>query len=142
MSKLQVIPKGHRVTNVGGQNFLVTKTRSRRKFKLPKKTRDRMRASARKIKFPIVQGTMIGYGVLDAGQAAMAHSSTMSGKIRRFADVLFKNYTGWDNTRNQFKISNAKGLLGVGAWTIVSKTGIFGMANRLLGRYNVPFARL
>lgn len=141
-TKLTVIPKGHRIQNVGGTNFLVPKTRSRRRFKLPKTTRDRMRASARKLKIPIVQGSLVGYGVFDAVQQGMAYQSTGTGKFRRFLDTMLSNYTGWNNLTQEWKPTRAKGALGVAGWFLMTKTGLFAKANQMLGRYRVPVVRL
>jgi len=141
---MKVIPSGFRVkTTAGGTDVLVKKTRSRRRYKLPKATRDRMRASRNKIKIPVVQGAILLYPVAQIHSAAMQAGVFGSGNyFKQFGLHALWRYTGFNENTKKIELGRATGLLSLLGWTALRKSGIFKGANAFLGRNKVPLLRL
>lgn len=97
MAKLSVIPAGHKVVETSAGTFLEKIRRRRRRFKLPAKTRNKIAASARKIKIPVL--TLGANAVPLMGLATFVTQDLGSGidqftMGRRFFNRVVTPYTG------------------------------------------------
>jgi len=143
MALPQLLPPGKTVRNIGGTNFLVSKSRSRR-FKLPAKTRKKMAASARKFKVPVLTIAAVGVPTALAVEHAgglTAAISTTSG-FKRFGSRMLQFYTGFNpaaNAGSRFNIRDAAvGLGPLAALTFIRRMGLFKGVNQTLARSRVP----
>ena len=103
-TKLTTIPKGFKILNTASGAYLQEQKRSRRTYKFPAKTRARMRAASKRIYFPLLTGSWIGYNVLDAWRASKPYQGVE--KWSKAGREILANFTGiriWDNKTVQWR---------------------------------------
>lgn len=133
------LPPGKTVRNIGGTNFLVSKTR-RRRFKLPAKTRRKIAANARKMKIPVLTLAALSpsiFGVTDAFRGrSFQDGMNLAGRrlLQNFAGVSVAN----DGTAKFTPATAMKGLLPLGILTFVKRFGVFKGANQALAKSRLP----
>jgi len=140
---MKIIPSGYSVKNVDGKTYLQKRRRSRKRYKLSKKTRDKISRNARKFKLPILTGAALALPAMDAwNDAANNAPKTVQGRVSKFSRRLIANYTGFyldDLGRVSFNWRHAaKGLLPLAAVMGAKKIGIFKGANKALGSAKIP----
>jgi len=140
---MKIIPSGYTVRDVGGKTFLQKKRRSRKRYKLSKKTRDKISRNARKFKLPILTGAALALPAMDAwNDAANNAPKTVQGRVSKFSRRIVANYTGIyldDTGKVNFNWRHAaKGLLPLAAVMGAKRLGIFKGANKALASAKIP----
>lgn len=139
-----VLPSNVRVSQVGTQLILQKVKRSRKKFKMSKKQRQKISAASKKFKVPILTGIMLAPSVFLSASEAMKRTAPLD-KLKRFSLDMISYYTGM--TINDAGTSVgfdpmrlAVGwapVIGVGLVKTVAKGRVMAI-NRALSRAQIP----
>ena len=140
-TKLKTLPKGMKlVTGPDGNVYQTPKTRSRKKYKMSKAARNKIAASARRFKLPVLTVGALGLGLwqpitlLTQGQGQMA------------GQVLLRNYTGFNVDGQggvEFRFRYLmNGLLPLGAVMMINRSGLLKPVNQKLAKSPLKFLRL
>ncbi len=138
-----VIPSNMKVVAVGAKTFLQKKTRRRRRFKLPAKTRQKMAASARRIKIPILTLVAVGIPIITAAGGAGGLTNALSSQkgFIKFGSQLLMKFTGINPQQPQTGFQFKQFMQGGGpliALAILRRSGVFKGVNQQLGRARLP----
>lgn len=139
-----VLPSNVKVVNTSGTLILQKVKRRVKRFKMSKKQRQKIAASARKFKLPILTAVSIGPATLLAAQAGLAQGPLIN-KIQVFLLELLSYYTGlriaptgqflgWQGQR---MLVGWGPIVAVGAAKAVAKGRIMAI-NRALSRAQIP----
>ena len=139
-----VLPSNVRASEIGGKLILTKVKRSRKRFKMSKKQRNKISAASRKFKVPILTGMSIAPAVLFSAQTAMGISKPLD-KLRVFATELISYYTGVQAnffvpgfTFQPTRLVIGWGpIVAVGAIKLVAKGRVMAI-NRALSRAQIP----
>ena len=135
-TKLKTIPTGYRIKETPSGDYLVKKTRSGRKYKMSKKARNKIAASARRFKFPALTAGALAMGTWQPIQALMGGQGRLAGQI------LLRNYTGFNIAEGgdvewRFRYM-FNGLLPLGAVMLINRSGLLKPVNQKLAKAKIP----
>lgn len=136
------LPPGKTVRNIGGVNFLVPKGR-RRRFKLPAKTRNKIAASARKIKIPVLTIAINAPPIVEAGRFALGidtPNAPFKDRMRWSFNAL-RPYHGIQLQPDGRALFDIRKMWATGAnllLTGLKRTGVFRPANLVLAKSKIP----
>ena len=135
-TKLKTIPTGYRIKETADGNYLVKKSRGGRKYKMSKKARNRIAASARKFKLPVLTAGALAVGVWQPLQLLV------QGQGQEAGQVLLRNYTGFNVDGQggvEFKFRYMfNGLFPLAAVMVINRSGILKPVNQKLAKMKVP----
>lgn len=135
-TKMKTIPTGYRIKETASGDYLVKKTRGGKKYKMSKKARNRIAASARKFKFPVLTAGALAVGTWQPLQLLIQGEGQAAGQ------VLLRNYTGFNIDGQggvEFKFRYLMGgLLPLGAVMIINRSGILKPVNQKLAKAKIP----
>ena len=124
-------PRTRIVYGADGKSYLTGK--SRRRYKTPKSVRNKIAASARRIKLPILT-----LGALYGG-LHLPIKRLIDGDRQGASDALIWAYTGWNASTQKFEMRGlARGVIPLLAVLIINKSGVLRPVNQQLGRHRIP----
>ena len=136
-TKMKTIPTGYRIKETASGDYLVKKTRSGKRYKMSKAARNKIAASARKLKAPLLTGGALLMGTWQPVQLLFNGQGLEAGQ------VLLRNYTGFNLDGNggvEWKFRYMfNGLLPLGAVMLINRSGILKPVNQKLAKARVPF---
>lgn len=136
---LPFVSRKYSVIERAGKAYVTTK--GRRKFKTPSKTRRRIAAGLRRLKFPVLTGVAVGLPLFMASDAAGGFTQVFSargGKL--FGNAILGYYTGFSPLSSvKFDIRRmAVGLLPLVGLVMIKRFGVFRGINQNLSRMRIP----
>jgi len=135
-TKLKTIPTGYRIKETAEGNYLVKKTRGGRKYKMSKKARNKIAASARRFKFPLLTFGAVAVGTWQPLQLLIEGQGQQAGQ------VLLRNYTGFNVDGQggvEFRFRYLMGgLLPLAAVMVINRSGILKPVNQKLAKAKIP----
>lgn len=140
---MAIIPSNYSVKEVAGKTYLQKRRRTKKRYKLSKKTRDKISRNARKLKIPILTSAALALPTMDAWQDAANNApKTIQGRVSKFSRRLVANFTGFyldDLGKAHWNWRHAaKGLLPLAAVMGAKRFGIFKSANKALASAKLP----
>ena len=136
VTTLKTIPTGYRIKETASGNYLVKKTRSGKRYKMSKAARNKIAASARKFKPPLLTLGALAMGTWQPIQMLIEGQGMQAGQI------LLRNYTGFNIDGNggaewRFRYM-FNGLLPLGAVMLINRSGILKPVNQKLAKARIP----
>lgn len=136
MATIKTVPDGFRLKTTPDGTFYEKKTRGRKKYKMSKKARNKIAASARRFKLPLLTGGALVMGTWQPIQMLMQGQGMQAGQI------LLRNYTGFNIDGNggvewRFRYM-FNGLLPLGAVMLINRSGILKPVNQKLAKAKIP----
>ena len=136
-TKLKTLPRGHKIVETAHGNYIQKKSRTRRRYKTPKAVRNKMAASARRIKVPVLTLAAIYGGFHLPIQRARG------GDWKGASEALMWAYTGWNASTQKFEMRGlARGVIPLVAVLLINKSGILKPINQQLGKIRMNPLRL
>lgn len=136
---LPFVPRKYSIVERAGKAYVTTK--GHRRFKTPAKTRKRIAAGLRRMKFPMLTiaaiGIPVGTAVTQAG--GLTNVFTLGG-FRQFGSSLLGSYTGFNPiSGTKFDIRRlGTGLAPLVALIAIRRLGVFRGVNNQLARMRIP----
>lgn len=139
-TKIKTIPTGYRIKETASGDYLVKKTRSRKRYKMSKAARNKIAASARRFKAPVLTLGALALGTWQPIQMLVNGQGMQAGQI------LLRNYTGFNVDGNggvewSFRYL-MNGLFPLGAVMLINRSGLLKPVNQKLAKSPLKFLRL
>jgi len=133
-----VLPRGYKV--IEGTKMVQKAKRSRKRYKMSKAARNKIAASARRFKLPVLTLGAVALGTWEPIQMLTQGQGKLAGQI------LLRNYTGFNVDGNggvEFKFRYLmNGLLPLTAVMLINRSGILKPVNQKLAKSPLKFLRL
>ena len=142
-TKLKVLPKGHRIIETSHGNYIQKQKQSRRRYKTPAATRQKIAAAARRFHIPLLTTGAVVLPLSLAAQKAGGFNKifTKTGSFVFFRELL-SFYTGamiyGDGSAKFIPQKMLVGLLPLAAVMAINRLGLFKSANQKLARAKIP----
>ena len=131
-------PRTRLVVGGDGKTYLTGK--SRRRYKTPKAVRNKIAASARRLKIPVLTTAAVGIPFAFAFAAMQRHGGAGTAEgWKWFGSNLIAYYTGYAPMTNDFDFKRlGYGLLPLVAVSLIRKSGITRTPNAMLAKMRIP----